>query len=452
MSKYDYDLFVIGAGSGGVRAARMSAQYGARVAVAEERYLGGTCVNAGCIPKKLFVYAAHFRDDLEDAEAYGWSVGAREIDWKRLVANKDREIARLNEVYRTLLEDAGVRIIEGRARLLDGHTVAVGNERYRAEYVVIACGGWPHLPSTPGVEHTITSNEAFHLPSLPRRILIVGGGYVAVEFASIFHGLGVAVTLLHRGPLFLRGFDDDLRSVLAEEMSKRGIELRFEELVTRIERTNDTLRAEMESGGEIETDAIMCATGRAPNTSNLGLEAAGVELDERKAVVVDAYSRSTVPNVFAIGDCTDRRALTPVAIAEGQALAETLFNRNPTMPSYLNVPSAVFSNPSIGTVGLTEGEARRKYGSVDVYKSSFRPLKHTLTGRDERTFMKLVVERDSQCVVGCHMVGPDAGEIIQGFAVAVNCGATKGHFDSTVGIHPTAAEEFVTMRRKAVEV
>jgi glutathione reductase (NADPH) len=446
--KYDYDLFVIGAGSGGVRASRMAATFGAKVAVAEERDLGGTCVNVGCIPKKLLVYAAHFHDDFEDAAGFGWTVGERRIDWRVLIANKDREIERLNGVYRRLLQSAGVDIIEGRARLVDAHSVAVGSAQHSAEHILIACGGWPAMPDIPGIEHAITSNEAFHLDRLPERVLIVGGGYIAVEFATIFHGLGVDVTLLHRGPLFLRGFDDDVRSELAREMVKRGVALRFDGRVERIEMVNGACHAQLADGCVLEAEQIMFATGRLPNTRGLGLEDVGVTLNEKGAVVVDTYSRSTVPHIFAVGDCTDRLNLTPVAIAEGQAVAETLFHENPTAPDHTTVPTAVFSYPNIGTVGLTEAAARTRYGTVDVYTSTFRPLKHTLSGRDERTFLKLVVDAATDRVVGCHMLGPDAGEVIQGFAVALKCGATKAQFDATIGIHPTIAEEFVTMRQK----
>jgi len=445
---YDYDLFVIGAGSGGVRASRMAATFGAKVAVAEERDLGGTCVNVGCIPKKLLVYAAHFRDDFEDAAGFGWTLGERRIDWRTLLANKDREIERLNGVYRRLLQIAGVDIIEGRAHLVDAHTVAVGSARHSAEYILIACGGWPAMPDIPGIGHAITSNEAFHVDRLPERVLIVGGGYIAVEFATIFHGLGVNVTLLHRGPLFLRGFDDDVRSELAREMVKRGVALRFDARVERIEMTQGICHAQLADGCVLEAEEIMFATGRLPNTRGLGLENVGVTRNQKGAVVVDAYSRSTVPHIFAVGDCTDRLNLTPVAIAEGQAVAETLFHNNPTAPDHTNVPTAVFSYPNIGSVGLTEAAARTRYGTVDVYTSTFRPLKHTLSGRDERTFLKLVVDAATDRVVGCHMLGPDAGEVIQGFAVALKCGATKAQFDATIGIHPTIAEEFVTMRQK----
>jgi glutathione reductase (NADPH) len=442
----DFDLFVIGAGSGGVRASRVSAGLGARVAVAEERYLGGTCVNVGCIPKKLFVYAAHFAQDFEDAAGFGWSVGERSFDWQRLLANKDREIERLNGVYARLLDAAGVTRIEGRARLVDAHTVEVGERRYRAEHVLIAVGGWPTLPAIPGIEHAKSSNEMFHLKELPRRALVVGGGYVAVEFAGILHGLGVEVTQLYRGELFLRGFDDDARTALAEEMRKQGIALRFGANPARLERRGAALRAVLEDGSALDTDLVLYATGRRPLTADLGLEGVGVELDANGAVVVDAYSRSSVPSVWAIGDATDRLQLTPVAIHEAMCVAQTLFGGRPTRPDHENVASCVFGIPPLASVGVTEAQARARHGDVSIYRTRFRPLKHTLSGRDEQTLMKLVVDRRSDRVLGAHMVGPDAGEIIQGIAIAVKLGATKAQFDATVGIHPTAAEEFVTMR------
>jgi glutathione reductase (NADPH) len=448
MARYDFDLFSIGAGSGGVRASRVAASYGAKVAIAEERYLGGTCVNVGCIPKKLLVYASHFRDDFEDAAGFGWTVGERHVDWKKLIENKNKEIARLNSVYHKLLEDSGVTILDGRAEIADPHTVIVNGKRITAKYILIAVGSWPRVPKFPGSQHAITSNEAFYLPSLPRKVIIVGGGYIGVEFAGIFHGLGVDVTQLYRGPLFLRGFDDDCRWTLAEEMRKRGIDLRFDADINAIEKAGKRFCATLNDGSTIDADQILYATGRVPNTHSLGLERAGVEIKENGAVIVDAYSKTSIDSIYAIGDCTNRIMLTPVAIAEGRAVADTLFNNNPTMPNYVNVPSAVFSTPSIGTVGLTETEARERYKQIDVYKTTFRPLKHTLTGREERTMMKLVVDRATDKVLGCHMVGPDAGEVIQGLAVAMNCGATKAQFDATIGIHPTAAEEFVTLRTK----
>lgn len=446
---YDLDLFTIGGGSGGVRASRMAARFGARVALAEERYLGGTCVNVGCIPKKLFVYASEFSDAFADCAGFGWTPGERGFNWQTLIDRKNREIARLNGVYEKVLVDHGVRILRARATIADAHTVVVGSERYTARYTLVATGGWPSVPTLPGSELAITSNEAFFLPHFPARAIVVGGGYIGVEFAGIFHGLGAKVSLVHRGELFLRGFDDDLRRALAAEMGKREIELRFNRKVARIEKLAHGIRATLDDGAALEADLIMFATGRSPNTRNLGLERAGVKVDHAGAVVVDSYSCSSVPNIYAIGDCTDRMQLTPVAIAEGQAVAETLFHGNPRTPDYENVPTAVFSQPNLATVGLTEAEARARYRAVDIYKSSFRPLKHTLSGRDEHAFMKLVVDGETDRVLGCHMVGADAGEIIQGLAIALKCGATKAQFDATIGIHPTAAEEFVTMRNKS---
>jgi glutathione reductase (NADPH) len=446
MPPYDYDLFTVGAGSGGVRASRVSAAYGAKVAVAEERYLGGTCVNVGCIPKKLLVYAAHLSDDFEDAAGYGWTVGKRHFDWAKLIANKNKEISRLNNVYRKLLQDSGVTVMDRRAEIVDPHTVVVGGKTITAKYILVGVGSWPMVPRFSGSEHAITSNEIFFLPALPQKIIIVGGGYIGVEFAGILHGLGVEVTQLYWGPLFLRGFDYDCRETLAEEMKKRGIDLRFNADIQTIEKTKVGLRARLNGGVTIEADQILYATGRVPKTGSLGLENAGVRMDKDGAVLVDDYSKTNVDSVYAIGDCTSRMMLTPVAIAEGRAVAETLFNNNPMKPNYINVPSAVFSIPNIGTVGLTETQALQQYEKIEVYKTTFKPLKHTLSGRDERTMMKIVVDHATDRVVGCHMVGPDAGEIIQGLAVAINCGATKAQFDTTIGIHPTAAEEFVTMR------
>jgi glutathione reductase (NADPH) len=446
---YDFDLFTIGAGSGGVRASRVAAGYGARVAVAEERDLGGTCVNVGCIPKKLLVYASEFSDAFEDATAFGWTRSRPSFDWRALVANKDREIERLNQVYERLLTSAGAQIMRQRAQVLDAHTVAVDGHRLTARYILVATGSWPTMPPVAGVELAISSNEAFHLPKLPPRILIVGGGYIGVEFAGIFHGLGANVTQVHRGPLFLRGFDDDLRTELAAEMRKRGIILHFGTLVTGLVRSTAGIVATLSSGAQLEIDLVMYATGRHPNSAGLGLESAGVEFDRNGAIVVNEYSQTSVGNIYAVGDVTNRRNLTPVAIAEGHAVADLLFGERSRIIDHHSAPSAVFSQPPLATVGLTETEARARYGTVEIYKSLFRPLKHTLSGRDERTLMKLVVEPQSGRVVGAHMLGPDAGEIIQGIAVALKCGATKAQFDSTIGIHPTAAEEFVTMREKS---
>jgi glutathione reductase (NADPH) len=442
----DFDLFVIGAGSGGVRAARMSAGFGARVAIAECSRLGGTCVNVGCVPKKLLVYASSYASDFEDCVGFGWQRPEPSFDWPTLIANKDREIARLNSIYRNLLETAGVRIFDGRARLLDRHTLDVGGQIVTSDRVLVATGGRPWVPPIPGAELGITSNEVFHLDRLPRRVVITGGGYIAVEFASIFAGLGSRVTLNYRGSLFLRGFDDDIRTTLASELRKRGVDLRFETLIDRIDRDGDHLIATLSTGDTVTADVLLCALGRLPNTAGIGLEEVGVELDPRGAVVVDDHLQSSAPGIFAVGDCIDRIALTPVALAEGMAVARTLFNDQPTTVDYANVPSAVFSQPEVGTVGLTEGEAIRRGHNVQIFRSTFTPMRHTLSGRDETTMMKLVVDRDDDRVLGVHMVGAHAGEIVQGLAVALKAGATKAVLDATIGIHPTAAEEFVTMR------
>lgn len=446
---YDYDLFVIGAGSGGVRAARMSAGHGARVAVAEDTYLGGTCVNVGCVPKKLFVYGSHFAEEFEDAAAYGWTARHEPFDWPRLRDNKTREIERLNGIYRNLLENAGVTIHWGRATLEDPHHVRVGEAVYSAANILVATGSWPSVPDLPGREHAITSNEAFYLEEFPRRVTVVGGGYIAVEFAGIYAGLGAETTLLYRGPLFLRGFDDDVRRFVAAEIAKKGIDLRFSTEVEAIETRGDTRLLSLNDGQTLEADQVLYATGRTPKTAGLGLEAAGVELDDVGAIVVDHHYRSSVPNIYALGDVIDRHQLTPVAIAEGMCVAANLFtDQRPRSVDYELIPTAVFCQPNIGTVGLTEAEARSRFGDeIDIYAADFKPMKHTLTGRDERTLMKLVVTRSDDRVVGAHMVGPEAGEIIQGIAVAMTAGATKTHFDRTIGIHPTAAEEFVTMRQ-----
>lgn len=447
MADRDFDLFVIGAGSGGVRAARFSAARGARVAVAEDRYLGGTCVNVGCVPKKLFVYASHFRAEMESATSgFGWSVPSASFDWPTLRDNKTREIERLNEFHEKLLSDAGVVHVEGRATIVDAHTVEVAGKQYSTENILVATGGWPTVPAIPGAELAITSNEVFYLEALPEKAIIVGGGYIAVEFACILQGLGVEVTQLYRGPLFLRGFDGDIRSHLAEEIRGRGIDLRFETNATSIEKTESGIRATLTDGSTLDAGLIFFATGRHPLTANLGLEEVGVELAASGAIIVDEYSRTNVPSIWAIGDVTDRINLTPVALHEGVCLSETLFNDNPRSPDHENVPAAVFSQPPVGTVGLTEEQAREQYDGIDVYRSTFRALKETLTGGTERVMMKLLVDRKSDRVLGLHMIGPDAGEIVQGFAVAIKAGATKADFDATIGIHPTSAEEFVTMR------
>lgn len=446
MAKYDYDLFVIGAGSGGVRAARMSAVYGARVAIAEESRVGGTCVIRGCIPKKLLVYASHFSEEFADAAGFGWTVPEPAFDWPTLIANKDREIDRLNGIYKKLLANAGVTLIEERATVIDAHSVEVAGRRITAETILVAVGSWPVMPREPGAEFGITSNEAFHLPELPRRIVIAGGGYIACEFAGIFNGLGSQVVQLYRGEQILRGFDEDIRAALAEETRKKGIDLRTHTIILETEKQDAGYRLRLSDGSTLEADCILYAIGREPKTGGLGLEEAGVRLDAEGAVIVDKYSRSSVPSIYAIGDCTNRVNLTPVAIKEGAAFADTVFGNRPWAMDHDCIPSAVFSQPPVATVGLTEAEARRRFGAVDVYKSTFRPLKHTLSGRDQKTMMKLVVEREGQRVVGAHMVGADAPEIIQGIAIAVKMGATKAQFDQTVAIHPTAAEEFVLMR------
>jgi glutathione reductase (NADPH) len=451
MTAYDYDLFTIGAGSGGVRASRISASYGAKVAVAEDLYLGGTCVNVGCVPKKLFVYASHYAEDFEDAAGYGWTVGKSSFNWSTLLANKNKEIERLNGIYGRLLDNAGVELFNGRASVVDAHTVSVNGKTVTADKILVATGGWPVVPDIPGKEHAITSNEIFYIENLPKRAIVVGGGYIAVEFAGILEGLGVEVTQLYRGPHFLRGFDDDVRTFLATEMRKKGVNLVFNANIARIEKSGDVLKAELENGEEIETDLILYATGRAPNSRGIGLEETGVEMADNGAIKVDDQFKTSVDSIYAIGDVIDRVALTPVAIAEGMVLAGNLFRGENLSMDYADIPTAVFSQPNIGTVGLTEAQAREKYGAIDIYASSFTPMKHTLSGRDEKTFMKLIVDQASDRVVGFHMVGPDAGETTQGLGIALKCGATKAQFDATIGIHPTAAEEFVTMREKVPE-
>ena len=448
MAEFDYDMFVIGIGSGGVRAARFAANFGAKVAAAEDRYMGGTCVNVGCIPKKLFVYASHFPHDFEDAAAYGWTVGEASFDWTTLRDNKDKEIGRLNGIYENMLGNAGVEVFKARATVVDPHTVDVGGKQVTAKYILIATGGWPSVPDIPGKEHAITSNEFFHMEEWPERAIVVGGGYIAVELTGVFHGLGTNVIQLYRGPHFLRGFDDDVRHQLADEMRKQKVDLRFNANIARIEQDGDELVADLEDGTHMRTDVILYATGRSPNSANIGLEEAGVELGKGGAVLVDEGFKTSVPSIYAIGDVIDRVQLTPVALEEGMVVANELFNEKAGAVDYTNIPTAVFSQPSIGTVGLTEAQARDKYGKVDIYMSNFKALKHTLTGRDERTFMKMIVHPETDVVLGVHMVGPEAGEIVQGIGIALKAGATKATFDATIGIHPTSAEEFVTMREK----
>lgn len=447
MTDKKVDFFVIGGGSGGVRAARIAAQLGAKVAIAEDRYWGGTCVNVGCVPKKLFVYASHFRDEFEDAAGYGFGVGGTEFDWHTLLKNKNTEIDRLNGIYAKLLKDNGVETIEGFARLIDGHTVEVGGDTYHAEHILIATGGLPSIPEFPGREHVISSDHAFFLDGLPNKAVVVGGGYIAVEFAGIFHGLGVETTQLYRGELFLRGFDDDLREHLLAQMREDGVDLRMQAEVREITRgEDDQLHVTLKDGSKIATDLVMYATGRHPNTARLGLEAAGVECDAAGAVKVDDHFRTSVASVYAVGDVIDKINLTPVALAQGMQVAQRLFGGDPHPVDYEFVPTAVFSRPNIGTVGYTEAEALERFETVSVYRSSFRPMKHTMTGRNEKSLMKILVDAETDRVIGVHVLGPDAGEIVQGFAVALRAGATKRIFDTTIGIHPTAAEELVTMR------
>ena len=449
MASYDFDLFVIGAGSGGVRAARLAGALGKRVAVAEESRLGGTCVNRGCIPKKLYAYAAHYAEDFEDAAGFGWTVGPGRFDWRKLVAAKEAELTRLNAIYARVLGDNHVVTLTGHATLRDAHTVEIDGQVHTAETILIATGGRPQRVAFPGSEYTIVSDDAFDLPQLPKRVIVAGGGYIALEFASIFHGLGAEVTLVYRGKMFLRYFDHDLAETLFEEMGKKGINFVFDQVFTRIEKKEDGLHAHTTQGRELVTDAVLMAVGRFPNTGGMGLDQAGVMLDDDGAVIVDEFSRSNVPNIYAIGDVTNRLNLTPVAIYEAHCLIDTLYGKTPTAPDHRDVATAVFSSPAVAAVGLTEMEARRQFGDADIYRARFKPLKHTLSGRNETTLIKLVVNPRNQQVVGAHMVGPEAAEVIQGFAVAVKAKLTKQQFDATIGIHPTAAEEFVQLRVKA---
>lgn len=451
MAEFDFDLFTIGAGSGGVAASRRAASFGAKVAICEGSRVGGTCVIRGCVPKKLLVYAAQFRDGFEDARAYGWDAHTPAFDWETLIARKDAEIDRLNGIYINLLKNSGVTLFEGNGRIIDRHTVEVAGQRHTARNILIATGGWPSLPPIEGIEHAVTSNEALHLPKLPHSVLILGGGYIAVEFAGIFRGLGAEVTLMIRGDELLNGFDDDIRVALSQEMRKRGINIVSRCKPVKVEQGPGGYTVTDHMGREHSAGLVMAATGRRPNTKGLGLESVGIALDDKGAIPVDEGSRTSVDNIYAIGDVTDRMALTPIAIAEGRALAETLYNDNPTTVSYDNVPTGVFSIPPLGTVGLTEAQARAKFPKIDIYKANFRSMKHTMSGRDERIVMKLVVDGDSQRVLGCHMMGMDAPEIMQAIGIALNCGATKRDFDRTVALHPSTAEEFVLMREKASE-
>jgi len=448
MTHYDYDLFVIGAGSGGVRAARMAAELGIRVAIAENRYLGGTCVNVGCVPKKLFVYASHFREDFQAAKGFGWAVNEPQFEWTRLLSQKNQEIERLQGIYEDLLTNSGVTIIEDQASLLDAHTVRVGERRYCCERILIATGGWPSIPDFPGKEYVVSSNEMFALEKLPERILIAGGGYIAVEFAGIMHGLGVKTTLCYRGNKLLRGFDEDIREFVAQEMRKKGIDILFNTQIKLIEKTECRFIAITDQDHQLEADLVLSATGRSPNSAGLGLEALGVELDAKRAIKINERYQTNIPSIYALGDVTDRFKLTPVATAEAMALVKSLYTDQRAPVDYDNIPTAVFSQPCIGSVGLTETEARNRYEDIDIYKSVFTPMKHALSGLGEKTLIKMIVRRSTDRVLGTHMVGADASEIIQGMAVAMRAGATKAIFDSTIGVHPTAAEEFVTMRKR----
>jgi len=445
---HDFDLIVIGAGSGGVRLARMSAQRGAKVAVVESRYLGGTCVNVGCVPKKLFVYGAHVHDELEDAAGYGWRVPLDQVsfDWPTLVANKNAEIERLNGIYGRLLENAGVEIINGTATISDANTVTVGERSYRAKHITVATGSWPVVPDVPGKDCILTSNEMFYLPQLPRHAVVWGGGYIAVEFAGILAGLGVETTLLYRGDLFLRGFDNDVRRFTEQEMRKKGVDLRFNATIESIETQGAHYQVMLSDGERLETGLVMAATGRRALVDGLGLTELGIELNASGHIVVDDHFQTSVPSITALGDVIGTPQLTPVALAQAMVLSRRLFGDGQGDMDYSAIPTAVFCQPNIGTVGLTEEEAREAGHRLRIYRSEFRPMKYTLSGRDERCLMKLVVDDETDKVLGAHMVGPDAGEIIQGLAVAIKAGATKAQFDSTMGIHPTSAEEFVTMR------
>ena len=452
MADHDVDLFVIGAGSGGVRAARVAASHGARVMAAEEYRVGGTCVIRGCVPKKLLVYASRFSQEFEDAGGYGWTVPDPTFHWSALIANKDREIARLEAAYAATLERYNVALVKSRAVLEDAHTVRLATgASVRAKTILISTGAWPHMgPSIPGLEHAISSNEAFHLPELPRRILVQGGGYIAVEFACIFAGLGSEVTLVYRGENILRGFDDDVREHLRNEMRNRGITVTCGHTVTEIQKAGEDFVTRLSDNSTIKSDKVMFAIGRHPNVSGFGLERLGIKISSHGGIEVDEFSRTSVSNIYAVGDVTNRVNLTPVAIREGHAFADTVFGGKPTPVDHTNVPTAVFSEPEIGVIGLTETQARERLAKFDVYKTTFRPMKATLSGRNTRTFMKLLVDGTTDRVVGCHIVGPDAGELIQVVGIAVKMGATKADFDATMAVHPTAAEELVTMREKAM--
>jgi glutathione reductase (NADPH) len=449
MAEFDVDLFVIGGGSGGVRAARIAAGYGAKVMVAEEYRMGGTCVIRGCVPKKLFVIGSHIHDEIEDAAGFGWTIPPVSFDWKTLVANKDKEIARLEGIYTTNVEKAGGQVVKTRAVLEDAHTLRLATgERVTAKYVMVATGSAPnHGPNIPGIEHVISSDEAFHLAELPKRIVIQGGGYIALEFACIFAGFGSDVTVVYRGDNILRGFDEDVRTHVRAEMEKRGITIITGCTITKVDKHGRDFTTHLSSGSSIASDQVMFAIGRHPNVANLGLETAGVAINPGNGgIAVDGWSKTSAPNIYAIGDVTHRINLTPVAIREGHAFADTVFGKRPVQVDHSNIPTAVFSQPEVGTVGMTEREARAHFSHVDIYKTDFRPIKSTMSGRDTRILMKLVVDGSTDRVVGCHIVGDTAAEIVQAVAIAVKMKATKADFDATFALHPTAAEELVTMR------
>jgi len=451
MDNHDFDLFVLGAGSGGVRAARMAAGHGARVGICESSRVGGTCVIRGCVPKKLLVYAAHFAEDFEDARGYGWDLGPVKFSWPDLIRAKDQEIDRLNQIYLKLLSDAAVTLFQAHGSFIDPHHLQIGEQVVSAERILIATGGHPWVPEIPGIKHAITSDEAFHLEELPGRVAVVGGGYIACEFAGIFNGLGSQVFQLYRGDALLRGFDHDVRRVVGDEMRKKGVELMLETTVESIRKLEHGLELVLADGGTLEVDQVMYATGRVPNVRGLGMDASGVDVRATGQIVVDEFSQTNVDHIYAVGDVTSRVNLTPVAIYEGHAFADTVFGGLTRPVSHDFVPSAVFSQPPVGTVGFSEEDARVHHGEIDIYRSEFRPMKHTLSGRDEKTLMKLIVDRATQAVIGIHIVGMDAPEIVQGYAIAVKSGLTKERFDCTIGIHPTAAEELVTMRSPVQE-
>ncbi|MCG8555883.1 MAG: glutathione-disulfide reductase [Proteobacteria bacterium] len=445
MGSYDYDLVVLGAGSGGVRASRIAAGYGARVAVIEERYLGGTCVNVGCVPKKLLVYGSQFREELAHAAGYGWEIARATASWPRLCDFTQSEVRRLNDVYERLLLGSNVDIVHGQARLKGPHTVEVDGRTICGKWLLLATGSWPAMPLVKGVEHGISSNEVFELERLPEQVVVVGGGYIACEFAGIFHGLGSRVTIVHRGSLLLRGFDLDVRKTITRSLARRGLDVCTDAQVSEVSSHGDLKRVRLAAGSVVEADEVLFATGRAPRTRGIGLAEIGVRTSRSGHVMTDEYGRTSIANIFAVGDCSNPMALTPVALAEGSAVAKTLFGATPTRPDLRCVPTAVFSQPPVATVGLTEEQARASGADILVYRNEFRPLRQVVSRYGEPSIMKLVVDKHTQRVLGCHMVGLDAPEIIQGFAVALKCNATKIQFDATLGIHPTSAEEFVTM-------